>query len=173
MPVSVEGGWHARPGVEPRMRFLGASTLDVSANEMMWELFARHPRPAPESPERREPGSAQARAPDLPMRPAWSGPPPGRNRTRGSPTRCERDRGVHFHMSKSTKIGLAWGAVLLLIQTLLAGVIAPGLGKLAEQGRRAASEAVMGGVGLIVMGLAVIAVVVAMHHHTRHHASRR
>jgi hypothetical protein len=57
--------------------------------------------------------------------------------------------------------------------TLLAGVIAPGLGKLAEQGRRAASEAVMGGVGLIVMGLAVIAVVVAMHHHTRHHASRR
>lgn len=76
-------------------------------------------------------------------------------------------------MSESTKVGLAWGAVLLLIQLLLAAVIAPGLGELAEHGRGAADEATIGGVGLIVFGLIVIAVVVGTHRHVGHAGPRR
>jgi len=76
-------------------------------------------------------------------------------------------------MSKSIKVGLAWGAVLLLIQLLLAAVIAPGLSDLAEHGRRAASEAMIGGVGLIVLGLVVISVVLGTHRHVHHAGPRR
>jgi Ca2+/H+ antiporter len=75
-------------------------------------------------------------------------------------------------MSHSTKVGLAWGAVLLLIQVLLAAVVAPGLSELVEQGRRAASEAMLGGVGLIVLGLVVIAVVIGTHRHAHHGDTR-
>ncbi len=41
--VVIEGGGHTWPGNEPRMRSLGVSTRDISANDMMWEFFQRHP----------------------------------------------------------------------------------------------------------------------------------
>lgn len=41
--VVIEGGGHTWPGKEPRMRSLGTSTRDISANDMMWEFFQRHP----------------------------------------------------------------------------------------------------------------------------------
>jgi len=41
--VVIEGGGHTWPGKEPRMRALGISTRDISANDMMWEFFQRHP----------------------------------------------------------------------------------------------------------------------------------
>jgi polyhydroxybutyrate depolymerase len=43
--VVIEGGGHTWPGREPRLRSLGASTRDISANDMMWEFFRRHPLP--------------------------------------------------------------------------------------------------------------------------------
>jgi len=44
--VLIEGGGHTWPGREPRMRALGASTRDISANDLMWEFFEKHPLPA-------------------------------------------------------------------------------------------------------------------------------
>jgi polyhydroxybutyrate depolymerase len=41
--VIIEGGGHTWPGNEPRMQALGASTRDISANDMMWEFFQQHP----------------------------------------------------------------------------------------------------------------------------------
>ena len=41
--VVIEGGGHTWPGREPRMRALGASTREISANDMMWEFFQHHP----------------------------------------------------------------------------------------------------------------------------------
>lgn len=41
--IVIEGGGHTWPGREPRMRSLGASTRDISANDLMWEFFRRHP----------------------------------------------------------------------------------------------------------------------------------
>jgi polyhydroxybutyrate depolymerase len=41
--VVIEGGGHTWPGREPRLRALGASTQDISANDMMWEFFQQHP----------------------------------------------------------------------------------------------------------------------------------
>jgi polyhydroxybutyrate depolymerase len=41
--VEIEGGGHTWPGQEPRVRFLGKSTKDISANDMMWEFFEKHP----------------------------------------------------------------------------------------------------------------------------------
>jgi polyhydroxybutyrate depolymerase len=43
--VTVEGGGHTWPGVRSRLELLGPSTLDFSANELMWEFFERHPMP--------------------------------------------------------------------------------------------------------------------------------
>ena len=43
--VVIEGGGHTWPGREPRLRTLGRSTRDLSANDMMWEFFERHPMP--------------------------------------------------------------------------------------------------------------------------------
>ena len=39
----VEGGGHTWPGQDPRLRLLGKSTRDVSANDLMWEFFQKHP----------------------------------------------------------------------------------------------------------------------------------
>jgi len=39
--VVVEGGGHTWPGRKPR--FLGKSTLTVSANDLIWEFFEKHP----------------------------------------------------------------------------------------------------------------------------------
>lgn len=41
--VVIEGGGHTWPGREPRMRSLGTATRDISANDMMWDFFERHP----------------------------------------------------------------------------------------------------------------------------------
>jgi polyhydroxybutyrate depolymerase len=42
--VVIEGGGHTWPGREPRMRALGTSTRDISANDRRWEFFQKHPR---------------------------------------------------------------------------------------------------------------------------------
>jgi len=39
----IQGGGHTWPGREARMAALGKSTLDISANELMWEFFEKHP----------------------------------------------------------------------------------------------------------------------------------
>ena len=41
--VVIEGGGHTWPGREPRLRSLGISTRDISANDMMWDFFRQHP----------------------------------------------------------------------------------------------------------------------------------
>ena len=43
--VVIEGGGHTWPGREPRLRALGRSTREISANDLMWEFFERHPMP--------------------------------------------------------------------------------------------------------------------------------
>jgi polyhydroxybutyrate depolymerase len=44
---TIEGGGHTWPGQKPPVFLLGKSTLDISANDLMWEFFLRHPLPAP------------------------------------------------------------------------------------------------------------------------------
>ena len=34
-------------GREPKSQFLGKSTKNISANDLMWEFFKRHPMPTP------------------------------------------------------------------------------------------------------------------------------
>ena len=41
----IEGGGHTWPGRAPPVAFLGKSTGDISANELMWQFFERHPLP--------------------------------------------------------------------------------------------------------------------------------
>ncbi|GAG34507.1 unnamed protein product, partial [marine sediment metagenome] len=41
--IEVEGGGHTWPGQQPRVRFLGKSTKNISANDLMWEFFQKHP----------------------------------------------------------------------------------------------------------------------------------
>jgi polyhydroxybutyrate depolymerase len=41
--VVVEGGGHTWPGRDPPYRFLGKSTKDISANDLIWEFFQKHP----------------------------------------------------------------------------------------------------------------------------------
>ena len=40
--VVIEGGGHTWPGQEPRLKMLGKSTKNISANDLMWEFFQRH-----------------------------------------------------------------------------------------------------------------------------------
>lgn len=42
--IEVEGGGHTWPGQKPIVSLLGESTMDVSANDLMWEFFQKHPR---------------------------------------------------------------------------------------------------------------------------------
>ena len=39
----IEGGGHTWPGREPLVQRLGKSTRDISANDLMWEFFQKHP----------------------------------------------------------------------------------------------------------------------------------
>ena len=39
----IEGGGHTWPGSPPRSRELGRSTRSVSANDLIWDFFDRHP----------------------------------------------------------------------------------------------------------------------------------
>lgn len=41
--IEIEGGSHTWPGREPTLRILGKSTQDISANDLMWEFFEKHP----------------------------------------------------------------------------------------------------------------------------------
>jgi polyhydroxybutyrate depolymerase len=41
--LTINGGGHTWPGREPVLRSLGKSTKDVSANDLMWEFFRKHP----------------------------------------------------------------------------------------------------------------------------------
>lgn len=42
--IEVEGGGHTWPGRDPIYERLGRSTKDLSANDLIWEFFQRHPR---------------------------------------------------------------------------------------------------------------------------------
>ena len=48
---TIENGGHTWPGRQPVADFLGISTQDISANDLMWAFFTQHPRnlqkPAP------------------------------------------------------------------------------------------------------------------------------
>jgi polyhydroxybutyrate depolymerase len=39
---TIETGGHTWPGMTGSPAFLGANTSNISANEVMWEFFARH-----------------------------------------------------------------------------------------------------------------------------------
>ncbi|MEO8497455.1 MAG: PHB depolymerase family esterase [Planctomycetota bacterium] len=41
--IVIEGGGHTWPGRKPPIEFLGESTLDISANDLMWKFFQKHP----------------------------------------------------------------------------------------------------------------------------------
>lgn len=41
--IEIEGGGHTWPGKEPLVNMLGPSTLDISANDLMWDFFQKHP----------------------------------------------------------------------------------------------------------------------------------
>ena len=41
--AAKDGMDHTWPGQVPLVKFLGKSTKNVSANEMMWEFFKKHP----------------------------------------------------------------------------------------------------------------------------------
>jgi len=41
--VAIDGAGHTWPGREPLLKYLGKSTKNVSANELMWEFFKKHP----------------------------------------------------------------------------------------------------------------------------------
>lgn len=43
--VVVEGGGHTWPGRDPGTKLLGKSTRNVSANDLIWTFFERHPLP--------------------------------------------------------------------------------------------------------------------------------
>jgi len=43
--VEIDGGGHTWPGRDPPVRFIGKSTKDISANDMIWEFFQRHRLP--------------------------------------------------------------------------------------------------------------------------------
>jgi polyhydroxybutyrate depolymerase len=46
---AIRRGGHTWPGVPFPLPFLGLTTLDISANDLMWEFFERHPLPDVES----------------------------------------------------------------------------------------------------------------------------
>jgi polyhydroxybutyrate depolymerase len=41
--VTIDGGGHTWPGRRPPVWFIGRSTVAVSANDLLWEFFGRHP----------------------------------------------------------------------------------------------------------------------------------
>jgi len=41
--IEIEGGGHTWPGQPPRLKALGKSTRNISANDLMWEFFQKHP----------------------------------------------------------------------------------------------------------------------------------
>lgn len=47
--ITIEGGGHTWPGEPPPVKFIGKSAMTISANEMMWEFFQKHPLKRPVS----------------------------------------------------------------------------------------------------------------------------
>jgi polyhydroxybutyrate depolymerase len=43
----IIGGGHSWPGRKLRERLLGTATMEISANEIMWQFFSAHPKAAP------------------------------------------------------------------------------------------------------------------------------
>lgn len=43
--ITIDGGGHTWPGRHSPLRLLGRSTQDISANDLMWEFFQKHPMP--------------------------------------------------------------------------------------------------------------------------------
>ena len=41
--VVIKGGGHTWPGEKPLVDFIGKSTQNISANDMIWEFFQKHP----------------------------------------------------------------------------------------------------------------------------------
>lgn len=41
--IVIEGGGHTWPGEEPPIGFLGKSAMNISANDLLWEFFQKHP----------------------------------------------------------------------------------------------------------------------------------
>jgi polyhydroxybutyrate depolymerase len=41
---AITGGGHTWPGRQHASGFLGKATRDISANDLMWEFFQKHPR---------------------------------------------------------------------------------------------------------------------------------
>jgi polyhydroxybutyrate depolymerase len=39
----IEGAGHTWPGKEPAVKFLGKATKNISANDLMWDFFEKHP----------------------------------------------------------------------------------------------------------------------------------
>lgn len=62
--IEVTGGGHTWPGETPVAGFLGVSTKDISANDMMWEFFTRHSRRAHVAPADRPAQGGQEPRPD-------------------------------------------------------------------------------------------------------------
>jgi len=42
--VVIEEGGHTWPGQKPSVGFIGKSALNISANDLIWEFFQKHPR---------------------------------------------------------------------------------------------------------------------------------
>jgi polyhydroxybutyrate depolymerase len=54
--IEIENGGHTWPGNEPIVAMLGKSTKDISANDLMWEFFQKHPmKPASSTKEEPKP----------------------------------------------------------------------------------------------------------------------
>jgi poly(3-hydroxybutyrate) depolymerase len=43
LAIEIMGGGHTWPGRDPKVRFLGKYTKNISANDLMWEFFKKHP----------------------------------------------------------------------------------------------------------------------------------
>jgi polyhydroxybutyrate depolymerase len=48
--IEIENGGHTWPGNEPTVAMLGRATKDISANDLMWEFFQKHPKAAATAP---------------------------------------------------------------------------------------------------------------------------
>lgn len=45
--IDIEGGGHTWPGQPNLLVILGKTTRDISANDLMWDFFQKHPLPSP------------------------------------------------------------------------------------------------------------------------------
>lgn len=47
--IEITGGGHTWPGMKPIVAMLGPSTMDITANDLMWEFFEQHPLRRPQA----------------------------------------------------------------------------------------------------------------------------